>query len=270
MGGLLTIDGQGTYLVIVAVFGLLFGSFLSVCIYRIPRDLSVVSPRSFCVQCRKQIFWHDNIPLLSYVLLDGKCRFCRTAIGIRYPIVELTTAALFVLVALQYGWTLAALKWGVFEAIMIVLFWTDLEERILPDELTLGGTLVGLIFAVLVPVYGVFGASLLPGARPVWRSFLNIGLGVTALVGSMWLLAIVYARVRRREGLGGGDLKLLLLLAVFLGLEKAVLAVLIGSIGGSLIGVLYIWLTHKKAGSFELPFGSFLCAGAAIVPLLTR
>ncbi len=264
------VDGQIAYLVIVAIFGLLLGSFLNVCIYRIPRDLSIVFPRSFCVECGKQIFWYDNVPLLSYAVLHGRCRFCRMPIGIRYPIVELTTAGLFVGVAIQYGSSLAALKWGLFEAILIVLFWTDIEERILPDELTLGGILAGVIWAAFVPVYGGFADLFVPEARAIWRSFLNAGAALIVLVAPIWLLAILYARLRKREGLGLGDVKLLALLAVFLGLERGVLAVLIGALAGSVIGGGYIWLKQKKAATYELPFGSFLCAGAAIVPLLSR
>ena len=274
MGGRLgAVDVQAPYLIVIAVLGLLFGSFLNVCIYRIPRDLSVVAPRSFCPECGTQISWRDNIPLLSYFILRGKCRFCGKPIGIRYPLVELTTALTFVAVAVEYGWTVAAFKWSVFEAVLIVLFWTDLDERILPDELTLGGAAVGLIFTPFVPIPGVFADLLLPGSRPVWRSLLNAGLGVLLLAGPIWLLAILYARVRKREVpdvLGMGDLKLILLMEVFLGLEKGLLAALIGTISGSVLGITYIWLRRKEAGKYELPFGTFLCAGAALVPLVTK
>jgi len=266
----LTPDLRIIYLAIVAVFGLLFGSFLNVCIYRTPRDLSIVAPRSFCPECGARIVWFDNIPLVSYALLRAKCRSCGKAIGIRYPVVELATAVLFVAVAIEYGWTSGALKWAVFEAILLVLFWTDLEERILPDELTLGGTAAGLIFAVFILVPGVFGELLLPGAGPVWRSLLNAALGAGLLAGPLWLLGHAYARVRKREGIGLGDVKLLLFLGVFLGLENGLLAVLIGAVGGSLIGALYLWSTRKEAATYELPFGSFLCAGAAFVPLIER
>lgn len=264
------VDAQSPYLFIVALFGLLLGSFLNVCIYRVPRDLSVITPRSFCVECGKQIRSFDNIPLLSYALLRGKCRSCGKAIGIRYPIVELTTACLFVALAIEYCWTLSTLKWGIFEAILIVLFWTDLEERILPDELTLGGIVVGIVFAAFVPVTGAIADLLLPASAVVWRSFVNIGVAAIVLAGPIWLLAAVYARVRKREGLGLGDVKLLVLLAVFLGLEKGVLAVMIGAVAGSVIGVAYILVLRKQASTYELPFGSFLCAGAAIVPFVSK
>ena len=129
-----------------AVAGLLIGSFLNVCIYRVPRDLSVVHPRSFCPECGKPVAWYDNIPLFSYVRLKGRCRDCGKSIGIRYPLVELITALFFAASVAKYGWNIDSLKWCVFQGIMTVLFWVDLEERILPDEFTLGGSALGLAF----------------------------------------------------------------------------------------------------------------------------
>lgn len=250
------------------VFGLLLGSFLNVCIYRLPRDLSVVAPRSFCPECGKHIAWYDNVPLLSYLLLRGRCRACGKVIGLRYPIVELTTAGLFAAVAARFGWTLPALKWMLFEAILVVLFWTDLEEQILPDELTLGGTGVGLVFAGLVMVPSIFAEMFFPAWKAPWQSLFNAALGATFLAGPIWLLGFAYAHLRKREGLGLGDVKLLMLFGVFLGLEKGLLALLIGTIAGSVIGLVYVFVTRKKSSETELPFGSFLCMGAALLPLL--
>lgn len=256
------------YLAVVAgAFGLAFGSFLNVCIYRIPRDLSVVTPRSFCPECGQPIAWYNTLPLLSYAVLRGSSRCCAKPIGIRYPIVEFTTASAFVAVALRYGWTAAALKWIIFEAILIVLFWTDLEERILPDELTLGGTALGLILAFFVQVPSFLGEMFVPVWQPAWRSLLNAALGATLLAAPTWLLAIVYERVRNREGLGLGDVKLLALLGVFLGVEQGIAALLVGAVAGSIIGIIYISVKGKSASTYELPFGSFLCAGAALIAL---
>lgn len=255
--------------VLAALFGLLFGSFLNVCVYRIPRDLSVITPRSFCPECGQTIAWFDNIPLFSYVGLRGNSRCCRKRIGIRYPLVELSCAAAFVAVSWRYGWSPAGLKWVVFDALLIVLFWTDLEERLLPDELTLGGMLLGLIFAGFVPVPGFLGDLLLP-LQSVWRSFLNAVLGAVLLAVPMWLLALIYERVRQREGLGLGDVKLLLLIGVFLGFEQGMTALLLGAVAGSVIGLVYILWRRKAALTYELPFGSFLCAGAVLMPLLNQ
>jgi leader peptidase (prepilin peptidase) / N-methyltransferase len=263
-------DLEPLYVAAATVFGLLFGSFLNVCIYRIPRDLSVVAPRSFCPECGERVAWHDNVPLLSYTVLRGCCRACGKRIGLRYPLVELSTAILLAAVVIQYGWTVPALKWAVFEAIVIVLFWTDIEERILPDELTLGGALLGLMLALFVRVPGELTQLFLPGAKMIWQSLFNAGVGATVLAGPIWMLGFIYARVRGREGIGLGDVKLLVLLGVFLGLGNGLLALLIGVLSGSVIGITYIWLTRKKASTYELPFGSFLCAGAALVPLVHK
>lgn len=270
MRGRLPVDSQAEYVVMAGLAGLLLGSFLNVCIYRLPRDLSVVTPRSFCPECGTQIAWYDNVPVLSYILLRGRCRHCGKPIGVTYPLVELMTAALLAWTAAEYGWSLPMLKWAVFELLLIALFWMDLAERILPDELTLGGTLVGLIFAPLVPVPGVAGYLLLNGANPMWQSVLNAVSGAIFLAVPVWLLGNAYARVRKREGIGLGDVKLLLLIGVFLGLEKGLLALMFGAISGSVIGLTYIWVVRKSASSYELPLGTFLCAGAALLPLFSR
>ena len=256
------------YVAAAGLFGLLLGSFLNVCIYRLPRDLSVVAPRSFCPECGAPVAWYDNVPLWSYAMLRGRCRHCTKRIGRRYPLVELTTAALFAIVAVRYGWTLPALKWMLFEAILVALFWTDFEEQILPDEFTIGGTLIGVIFAAFVKVPGVFGDLFFPQWKPIARSFFNAALGAAMLSGPLWLLGEAYARLRKREGLGFGDVKLMLLFGVFLGLENGLKALLIGAIGGSIFGIIYLFATHRKAAETALPFGSFLCAGAALVPLI--
>ncbi|MBV9404778.1 MAG: prepilin peptidase [Acidobacteriaceae bacterium] len=255
------------YVIAAGLFGLLLGSFLNVCIYRIPRDISVVTPRSFCPECGKPVAWHDNIPLASYLLLRGRCRYCTERIGWRYPLVELTTALLFAIIAAGYGWHLAALKWMTFEALLIVLFWTDFEEQILPDEFTIGGTLIGAILAIFVTVPSLFGQLFFPQWKPVARSLFNAALGAVVLSLPLWLLGVLYARIRKREGLGFGDVKLLMLFGVFLGLEKGLQALMIGAVAGSVFGIIYLFVTRSKASETALPFGSFLCAGAALVPL---
>ena len=258
---------QAFYLTFLAIFGLLLGSFLNVCIYRVPRDLSVVFPRSFCPQCGTGIPWYDNVPVVSYFLLRMRCRACGNGISYRYPVVELCTALLLVAVGARYGITLAALKWGVFECFLQILFWTDFEEMILPDELTLGGAVVGSAFAFLVPGNGSIIALLWPGLSESWRSVADSALGASFFVGLFWAVGAVYRRLRRREVLGFGDVKLLLMLGAFLGFENELRALLIGAVSGSVVGGGYILLARKEAGKQELPFGSFLCFGAACIPL---
>ena len=234
------------------------------------RDLSVVKPRSFCPQCEKPIVWYDNVPLLSFILLRGRCRGCSTPIPWRYPLVEALTAAAFSLVAYRYGFTPAALKWIIFESLMIVLFWTDLEERILPDEFTLGGAVAGAAFAPFVFVSGVLGQLWLGDRKPVWQSLFNMGLGAALICGPIWLAGALYAKWRKREGLGFGDIKLLAMLGIFLGVDQGIWALLIGAVSGSVVSAVYLLWTRKDPGSYELPFGSFLCAAAAAVPLWSR
>jgi len=141
---------------IALLFGLLIGSFLNVCIYRWPRDLSVVRPRSYCPACEAPIAWYDNVPLVSYAILGGRCRHCGARISLRYPLVEALTGGLFFLLVYRYGLTLFTGKMCVFTAMMVALLFTDLEARILPDEFTVWGTVVGLLFALRAPAPPLF------------------------------------------------------------------------------------------------------------------
>ncbi len=268
MKELLAGEFPGAYVAFVGLLGLLVGSFLNVCIYRIPRDISVVRPRSFCPGCDNPIRAFDNIPLLSYLLLRGKCRHCCVSISIQYPLIEVTTAILFGTIGARYGVTGATFKWLLFESILTVLFWIDLEERILPDELTLGGTVAGLVCALFVKLPGLLTDLLVPGWPVTGQSMLNSAAGGTLLAGSIWLLGFIYLRFRKREGIGFGDVKLLALLGTFLGIEAGIQALLIGAVSGTVIGLGFILITRKDASTHELPFGSFLCLGGAILPLL--
>ena len=255
---------------LAGLFGLLIGSFLNVCIYRLPRDLSVVAPRSFCTECGGQIAWFDNIPVLSYLLLRGRCRQCRKHIPFRYPLVEIVTAVFFATITVRYGAGLAACKWCLFEALLVALFFTDLEARILPDEFTIGGGIAGLVFAFFVRVPGFFSEFFLTHS-PRWvQSLFEAALAAVIMTVPIWLLSILWARLRKREVLGMGDLKLLPMLGFFLGLDQGISALLIGSISGVVIGGGYIFLSRQKASTYELPLGSFFCLGAALIPLLVR
>ncbi len=254
----------------LAVCGLLFGSFLNVCIYRVPRDLSVVTPRSFCPDCATTIVWYHNVPVVSFLFLQGKCHSCGRPIPWRYPLVEITAAALFGMVGWRYGWSVDTVKWLLFESILLVLFWTDIEERLLPDELTVGGTVAGLALAFVVPVHAGLIDFLLRHWAAQWRSLVNALSGAFILAVPLWLFGWLYSAVRKRDGLGFGDVKLLALMGIFLGMDAGILALLAGAIGGSILGVAYVLATRQDMRTYELPFGSFLCAGAALVPLVTR
>ena len=253
---------------IAGLFGLLIGSFLNVCIYRMPRDLSVVHPRSFCPHCEKQIAWYDNIPLLTWVLLKGACRHCGASIPWRYPAVELLTGLLFFLGVYTLGLTLAALKFCLFAAIHVDLIFTDLEERILPDEFTLGGTLAGLVLAWFIPMPpSLLGFFLPPDVGVRMLSVIESAFGGVFLAGVLWSIGALYQRVRGREGLGFGDVKMVACIGAFLGLGPALLTVVLGSVLGSVCGLLFIWIARKEASEYELPFGSFLGIAALAIAL---
>ena len=259
------------YSLIAFLFGLTIGSFLNVCIYRLPRDLSVVKPRSFCPGCEKQIAWYDNIPVLSYFLLGRKCRHCGAGISFRYPLVELLTGLLFFLIVLALGPKAVAIKLCVLSALLVGLTFTDLDALILPDELTLGGTAVGILFAWFVPVDDIVARILLnvagfhPDAR--WVSVAESCLGALLPAGFLGAGGWLFEKIRHKEGLGFGDVKMMAMVGAFLGLRAALLTLVVGSIAGSVIGLIYIYTTKKDASTYELPFGSFLGFAGILVAL---
>jgi leader peptidase (prepilin peptidase)/N-methyltransferase len=253
------------------LFGLIIGSFLNVCIYRWPRDLSVVRPRSHCPACGKTITWSDNIPLASYAILRGRCRHCTERIPLRYPVVELLTGLLFFYFVWTLGPTLAALKMCVFAALLVGLMFTDFEALILPDEFTLGGTAAGLAFSFFVPVPSpIAGAFLmLAGAQPTRRteSLVESVLGAALPALFLWFVRWFYEKVRHREGLGLGDIKLIAMVGAFLGLSGALLTLIAGSLAGSVIGYGYIRATGKDPATYELPMGTFLGVAALAIAI---
>ena len=251
------------------LFGLLIGSFLNVCIYRLPQDLSVVRPRSYCPACSHPIAWYDNVPLVSYAALRGRCRHCRAVISWRYPLVELLTGALFFWFVLQLGPTRAGLKFCILSALLVGLAFADLEARILPDEFTLGGTAAGLVLAWFIPVrYDIVWQVLSITSfrwNPHWTSLVVAALGALIPCLFLWLAGWIYLKFRHREGLGLGDVKLIAMTGAFLGLDGALLTLIVGSLAGSLIGYAYIKATRQDASTYELPFGTFLALAAIAV-----
>jgi leader peptidase (prepilin peptidase)/N-methyltransferase len=256
------------------IFGLLIGSFLNVCIHRWPRNRSVVKPRSHCVRCRRPIAWYDNIPLVSYLVLRGRCRRCGARISLRYPVVELLTALLFFYQVNTLGPTLPALKMCVLCAIAVALIFCDLEKRLLPDELTIGGIVLGLCFAPFVPVPDYTAQMILSLAGAQWPAWANslaesaVGAALPALL--LWFGGWLYFKVRHREGLGFGDVKLIAMVGSFLGLRGSLVTLILGSFAGSVIGYSYIKLAGKDPDTFELPFGSFLGAAALVAAVFSN
>ncbi len=253
------------------VFGLLIGSFLNVCIYRWPLDLSVVKPRSYCPQCEARIAWYDNVPVLSYGFLKGRCRECGKRIPWRYPVVELLTGGFFAGIVWHLGLTLGAAKFCILVGMLIALMFTDLEERILPDEFTLGGLLVGLAFSpfLRVPDITAHAVLVLLGVQLPERA-LSVAeslFGAILPAGTLWLGGWLYEKFRHKEGLGLGDVKMMAMVGAFLGMRGALLTLIIGAMAGSLIGILYIRATKQDMGTYQLPFGTFLAAAAILTAM---
>ena len=253
----------------VFVFGLMLGSFLNVCIRRIPAGESIVSPASHCPACHAPIKPYDNIPVLSWLLLGARCRSCKAKISPLYPAVELLTALLFLGCYLAFGLTVDGAKWGVFAALLVVLTITDLRERILPDKVNFIGLGVGLAFSFFIrPVDGTAAwlANRLfdyPPPAPV-LSFTDGLLGAAAGSGLLWVVAEGYFRLRGREGMGLGDVKMMAMVGAFLGLKRTLLTILAGSLLGSVLGLLFMAL-WSKGRDYELPFGAFLGVAALLV-----
>jgi leader peptidase (prepilin peptidase) / N-methyltransferase len=236
-------------LAMMIVIGLCVGSFLNVCIYRLPRGGSLVRPRSRCPGCESDLRWYDNIPVVSYVILLGRCRRCRSRINPRYPIVELLTAAVFVLHYLVFGPTALLAVRVAFACAMIVLFAIDLEHQILPNAITLPGLAAGLVLSLAFPP-GVFDAV----------------LGALVGGGVLWLIGEAYFRYTGQEGMGGGDVKMLAMIGAFLGWKLVLVTLVLSSFAGSLIGVLLLVL--RRGGLKQaLPYGTFLALGALFASL---
>lgn len=229
----------------------------------------MVKPASRCPACHTPIKPYDNIPVLSYLLLGGKCRACRARISALYPAVELLTALLFLACYRAFGLTAEALKWSAFAALMVVLVFTDLRERVLPDAVNFTGLGIGLVLSLLTRPFD--GTALwlsdrlfaYPPPAPV-LSFADALLGAAVGSGILWLVSEGYFRLRGREGMGLGDVKMMLMAGAFLGLKRAVLTILAGSVLGAVLGVIFI-LVRRKGSDYELPFGTFLGAAALLV-----
>ena len=236
------------------LIGLCIGSFLNVCIYRIPLDLSIARPRSFCPSCQHPIAWYDNLPVLSYLILGGKCRHCRTAISARYPLVELLTGLLFVLVWNRFGFTpLSPIFWITMSGLVVATF-VDIDHMIIPDSVSLGGIAFGLIASALVPA--------LHNADTALDALITSGLGMLAGAGTLWLVAVVGKWMFKKDAMGLGDVKLLGAIGAVLGLPSVIYTILMSSLAGTVFGLLLIAIGGHRWRS-RLPYGPYLAAAAA-------
>lgn len=244
----------GAFALAALFFGLVLGSFLNVCIYRIPRRQSVIVPRSYCPECGRFIRWYDNVPVLSYLWLWGRCRFCRKRISLQYPLVELLTGLLSLGVYLKFGGVLPYLFYFLLLAApLVTVTFIDLRHRILPDVLTLPGIAAGVLATLL-----------LSGLAPV-SALLRSLFGILAGGGILFLVSWVYEKIRHQEGIGGGDVKLAAMLGAFFGWKEIFLILFLSSLLGSIAGVILLAL-FKKGLRFAIPYGPFL-AGAALITL---
>jgi len=282
----------------IFILGLAFGSFLNVCIYRLPRGLSVVTPRSACPNCKQPIAFYDNLPVLSWFILGGRCRHCKTRITPRYWMIELLTGLLFLACYWYFGLTLATLKYCILAFLLLGLIFTDAETKLLPDKMTLPGLALGLIFSLLVPVHDL-ASQFLPGMvnlpfsgevslrlLSLLDSLLGAAIGASFIYGA----GAIYLRWRGTEGMGFGDVKLMAMVGAFLGIKLTIFTIFTASLAGSLFGlttVFVVWLkrTHRfmkrlanaQAArrrawqsaqvvyrNYQMPFGVFLGSMALI------
>jgi len=233
--------------IISIMFGAIVGSFLNVCIIRLPKGESIITPGSHCPHCNHPIKFYDNIPLVSYLLLGGKCRYCKRSISAQYPLVEGTTAISSLLLFLKYGLSLSYFFYFSFVAALIIITIIDLYHQIIPDVISIPGIGVGLLGALIIPHI----------------TFFNSLLGILLGGGSLFVVATFYQWLFKREGMGGGDVKLLAMIGAFLGWDAVILTILLSSLIGSITGIIIMVLKGKDF-KYAIPFGPFLSLGAVI------
>ena len=231
---------------LAAIFGAVVGSFLNVCIYRLPLGRSIVWPGSACPHCGRELSWFENVPILGYVVLRGRCRTCHAAIGIQYPIVEALTAAMFGVAWWYYGPSALLVSRLVLGCALIALFAIDLEHHLLPNAITLPGIAVGFLFSLVT--------------EPGWMASL---IGIAVGGGVLFAIAEAYYRIRHEEGLGMGDVKMLAMVGAFIGWQLTLLTLMMASFSGTIIGVFLI-ISKRGGMKYALPFGTFLALGAAV------
>ena len=229
------------------IFGAVVGSFLNVCICRLPQGESVVFPPSRCPGCGSRIAWYDNVPIISYLLLRGRCRSCRTAISPQYPLVEAINGFLTLFLFMRFGLSFAFAVLFLFCSALVVITFIDLEHQIIPDVISLPGIVAGFAFSFFIPQLG-------------WKGSL---IGILVGGGSLYLVATLYQLCTGKEGMGGGDIKLLAMMGAFFGWQAVPFIIFVSSLVGSVIGV-SVMLIQKKDGKLAIPFGPFLAFGALL------
>ncbi len=235
------------YKIFIFISGLCIGSFINVCIHRLPNEQSIISPPSFCPKCKNKIKWFHNIPIVSFILLKGKCSYCKSKISLQYPLVEILSGIIFLINYYIFGFSLLFVVYTVFILLLIIATFVDFKYMIIPDEVSIGGLILGFIFSF-------FRNDI------TWiQSLIGIILG-----GGILLLIIKgYFLLTKKEGMGGGDVKLLAMIGAFLGYKSLLFVIFSASLLGTIIGVPMI-LFKKDKNNLAIPFGPFLSLGAII------
>jgi len=240
----------GIEVTLIFILGLIVGSFINVCICRIPKNESIVYPASHCPKCHSNIKLVDNIPLISYILLKGRCRNCKSKISIQYPIVELLTGLIYLIIYLAYGLSVQTLIYIVLSSALVIIAFIDLHEQIVPDVISLPGIVIGFIISFFVP----------------YISFINSGLGVIIGGGIILIIGMAGSAIFKKEAMGGGDVKLAAMIGAFLGWRYIIISLFLGFFLGALAGIVLI-LSKIKSREDTVPFGPFIVLGSFITLL---
>ena len=239
---------------IILIFGACIGSFLNVCIYRIPENRSIVSPGSTCPNCNNKIPFYYNIPVLSYIFLMGRCKFCKQTISIRYPLIEALTSVFALLLFYKFGLTPAFVYWFVFISVLITISFIDIDHQIIPDIISLPGILI-------------FASSFyfLPG-----MTIKNVILGILIGGGSLYSVALFYYLLKKQEGMGGGDIKLLAMIGAATGIKGVFFTIFAGSLLGTIAGIIIMIYTKAADTKLKIPFGPYLSIGVILYIFLGK
>lgn len=241
--------------IFVFIFGSIIGSFLNVCIYRLPKGLSLVKPASHCPSCQHPVMFYDNIPVISYFILGGKCRYCKSPFSFRYPFIEALNGFLYVLIVARFGLIWLDAFYFVFISTMVVIFFIDLDYQIIPDKITLPG----------IPLSFIAGAFFLPDPflRKAELGWKNSLIGLLSGFLLFLLIAELARLILKKDAMGGGDIKFMTMLGAVLGWKGVLLTTFLSSFLGSFVGISMAFL-QKQAGPKKIPFGPFIAVGASI------
>jgi leader peptidase (prepilin peptidase)/N-methyltransferase len=230
------------------ILGSCIGSFLNVCIYRIPENKSIVTPGSFCPNCHNSIPFYLNIPILSYAILAGRCKFCSNPISVRYPLIEALTGIFAVLLYYKFSLTPALAYWFVFISVLITISFIDIDHQIIPDIISLPGIIIFATSFYFLPEMTITSSL----------------LGILAGGGSLYAVALFYYLLRKQEGMGGGDIKLLAMIGAATGIKGVIFTIFAGSLLGTIIGIFIMFYTKIADSKLKIPFGPFLSLGVIL------